>query len=383
MESGQSGAWRLLDAAGYPARMDIALTYATSLAALRAARREPDLALLPTVVTACPDTCPKLDAIDKVISSLVPLVGELTVARKLEVSISLQTRRPRDPRILAHVMRHGVPNGSYLELVRATDGEIRPFAGDGLRILVEGPALSLVHEAAPLLSSPDRWLAVDKVIALGNELCGTFARDPTDPRGGDITYGLEPLATRDEVSAMLDSMTMVRGLPVARRAIAHVADGCASAMEVLHLMMEGLPPRLAGLSLGTPAMNRRIVPTKRQRSALTIKDGLRPDLYWERYRVAIEHDGKGTHLTEHGWKSDHERVQDYQVLGIKVFTATYDDVRSVTNLNAFAEKLCCAIADSGNPHVGARVRRLVASPVFRGRQRLLLAYLLPPVKDLE
>lgn len=386
--------------------MDIFLTHTSSLALLRAARRADDLELRPSDVTVCAKSCPHGTAFEQVLAFLRPRIGQPSDTSRLEVVTSEAKLRSKDPLICNHVRQHAVPAGSYLEVVSVSPPKVQRLAQDkttdeeeppeespptipaDVRIYVEGAALALVTLASSLgrfvrTGRMERWLAVDRVIILAEELCGTYARDPLDPAGGTCAYGVARLANRDEIEEGLKIMTALPGSRLALRAIPYVEDESASPMETLHYMMESLPPRLSGLSIGRPKLNHRLDPGAKQRRVLSVKQGIRPDLYWEDYKIAVEHDGKEGHSTDRAWRSDRERVQDYQVFGVRVFPATHEDVRNVASLNSFAGKLCVAIAAAGKPSVGKHVRALVNDSAFRARQRELLALLLPPVDDPE
>ena len=368
--------------------MDITFTHHTSLALLRAARWDDDLELRATGAMSCPTERIQGEALDNVLDAITPLIGEPSSGSPCWTARSSRQGGSCDARIVEHLRSGVFPEGSYLEIRPKPNGGEAAHLTSGARVLIEGPGLALVSYASFLsglvrTGAMEEWLAVDNVIALGDELCGSYARSATNPMGGDCAFGLAPVAGRDEIAELLETMPRMSGLTLARRAIGYVADGSASPMETLHRMMETLPPKLAGLSIGRPKMNHRIDPSPQQRKVLSIGDGMRPDLYWEEYGIAIEHDGERGHLTRRRWRNDHERIQDYQVCGIKVFPATFEDVGSVDRLNAFAEKLCHAIAEAGNPGVGKRVRALIRNDRFRARQRELLASLLPPVSDGE
>ena len=361
--------------------MDIAFTHHTSLALLRTARWDNDLELRATGAMSCPSERVQGEALDRVLDAIAPLIGEPSSCSPCWTVRSSRQGGLCDARIVERLRSGVFPEGSYLEIRPKPNGGEAAHLTSGARVLIEGSALALVSYASFLsglvrTGAMEEWLAVDSVIALGDELCGSYARSATNPMGGDCAFGLAPAAGRDETAKLLETMPRMSGLTLARRAIGYVADGSASPMETL-------PPKLAGLSIGRPKMNHRIDPSPQQRKVLSIGDGMRPDLYWEEYGIAIEHDGERGHLTRRRWRNDHERIQDYQVCGIKVFPATFEDVGSVDRLNAFAEKLCHAIAEAGNPGVGKRVRALIRNDRFRARQRELLASLLPPVSDGE
>lgn len=367
--------------------MDIILTRHTSLALLRAARSDAGLELHAVDVTSCPDEVLPSAELEATFDYLAPFVGEASPEMPYQVACSRQIKHVCDPRLVAHARKVTLPKGSYLEVCPVSQAEGDARLPEGVRVLIEGPALALVTYAEVLTRRVgrgvlSRWLATDMVVALGDELCGTYARDAMNPFGGRCSYDVEQAASRNEIEKSLWRMSGLAGLDLARRAIPYVANRSASPMETLHHMMETLPPRLSGLSIGHAQLNERIVPTSQQQRVLTVKEGIRPDLYWKQWKIAIEHDGEEGHFTRCRWRSDHERVQDYQVCGIKVFTTTYDDVKSVARFNAFVEKLCVSIAEAGSPNVSKRVRALMRSSEFRSRQGELLNVLLPNSSDL-
>lgn len=59
-------------------------------------------------------------------------------------------------------------------------------------------------------------------LLLGYELCGTYSRDPLDPRSGDVTYSLDPLTTPESIAAFARGCGRIHGAAQSREMLAHV-----------------------------------------------------------------------------------------------------------------------------------------------------------------
>lgn len=113
----------------------------------------------------------------------------------------------------------GLPASSFVDV------------GDG--IVIPCPELLFVELA--------RIMDPETHALLGYELCGTFSRDPIDPRCGDVTYGVAPATTVERIECFMDACKGVRGLPQARRTLRDVRDNAWSATESVMALVLTLP----------------------------------------------------------------------------------------------------------------------------------------------
>lgn len=100
----------------------------------------------------------------------------------------------------------------------------------------ELPQGSFVDTGAGLLFSSPELLFIEMSKAmdpaalalLGYELCGTFSRDPVDPRVGDVTLDVEPVTSVARIAAYLKAYGGKLSVPRARAALSSIADNAWS-----------------------------------------------------------------------------------------------------------------------------------------------------------
>lgn len=129
----------------------------------------------------------------------------------------------------------GIPKRSYLDL------------RNGLHI----PCPELLFlELASIMSTPSLAL-------LGYELCGSYARDPQNPRMAEVVYGVEPATSVEKISAYLSKSGRRRQVLLARHALSYVADNAWSPLEAIVALLACLPAHELGYELGSVALNVR------------------------------------------------------------------------------------------------------------------------------
>ena len=128
-----------------------------------------------------------------------------------------------------------IPGSSFVDL------------GDGL--LIPCPEL-LFFELADTMTPEAHAL-------LAYELCGTYARDPEQPRLGEVVYDL-PRRPRSSGSApILNCSGTGRARSWPRHSLSHVADNAWSPMEAIVALMACLRPDELGYGLGRVRLNAR------------------------------------------------------------------------------------------------------------------------------
>ena len=178
----------------------------------------------------------------------------------------------REKRIQAGFVRNalhskGYPAGSFVDL------------GDGL--VIPCPELLFLELADVLIE--------DALALLAYELCGTFSRDPRDPRLGPVAYDVEPVTSVARIKEYLDACPGVRGVAAARRALERAADNAWSAPESVIAMMMMTPVVRFGYGIGRVVLNRRH-PNGRGLVALGARSSRVPDIEVAGTSVGLNYD---------------------------------------------------------------------------------------------
>jgi hypothetical protein len=195
--------------------------------------------------------------------------------------------------------------------------------------------------------------AILRLLVLGSELCGTYARDPGNPRKGEIAFGLPSATSSDELRGYLATCEGAKAIPLARDAASCLVDGFRSPLEAEFYYALTLPPRLGGLGFPKPLVNTPLITENHaspaplshehvavsQRSAghATHHSILTPDLHWPLadLGLVIEVDGYAYHSDKATFLDDRLRDQDYGALGFQVLRATYANASSRKELEDF------------------------------------------------
>lgn len=170
----------------------------------------------------------------------------------------------------------------------------------------------------------------------------TIRAPPIESASEQLRYDLEPITSIELISRYLREAQRVHGLVFARQSLPYALDNLGSPMEALVEMACCLPPHLGGVGLPKPVSNQPLAFSDHERS-LVSHASLRPDHYWEKYRIAGECNG-GSHDSENASAEDARRVSDYQACGIKVFPARFENVCTEKGLVAYLRKIVDAMA---------------------------------------
>jgi len=222
----------------------------------------------------------------------------------------------------------------------------------------------------------DKNVALIRLIELIDELCGRYARHPSNPRSEQPKYDLEPITSIELLSRYLREAQHVHGLVLARQALPYALDNLGSPMEVLVEMACCLPPHLGGVNLPKPVSNQPLDFSDHERS-LVSHSTLRPDHYWEKYRIAGEYNG-GSHDGGDANAEDDRRVSDYQACGIKVFPARFENVCTGKGLAAYLRKIVDAMAQVEGRAWEQRIFKILDSSSYQQARQVLLDTMLPP-----
>lgn len=363
--------------------MDFYLARDDSLRLLRWARSQKDFCLLEHPVSREAEL--KMERPSR--SDLLRLRGELpqdVIGPRGADRICLHfgARAGKSQSSLARVTpSSAAPDPSAFLEVALTDGS-SPWGTAAVRdrAFVEGAALSLVSCGLDLerrISRGEltREAALVRASAFAMELAGTYCRNPVNPAGGKVTYGVVPVG---KVSAMADWLTESRhlaGIDLARMACARAANGSASAMETFWYHAFCMPPRLGGMHFPRPRLNEGIAWPEAVRKAVCHKT-MRPDFLWPEHALACEYDGS-THREDEAFRQDRERLRDYALCDVSLLVLTAEDSRDLASLRRTLSQVAALLARSEPECFSRRVRRNLASKEADAARRVLMSQLLP------
>lgn len=188
--------------------------------------------------------------------------------RRLSIAVPCAEDRVQASFAACTVYSTGLPTRAFVDV------------GDGLAI--SSPEL-LFLELATVMSPPVHAL-------LGLELCGTFSRDPLDPRNGDVAFGVRPVTTVRGLGEFLDACPRGRAVQAARRTLGRIGDDCWSPMEAVVATLAALPYVELGYELGGVALNVRR-PNDPALVAMGCRESRVPDIEICGSRVGLNYDG--------------------------------------------------------------------------------------------
>lgn len=166
-----------------------------------------------------------------------------------------------------------------------------------------------------------RHLSLEELIALGFELCGTYA-----VQDDGTIYNALPLTTPEKIGAFLSGVDGISGIARARRAAKFVLAGSASPLETALVMFLTLPYSLGGYGITQPQLNYRIdIPSSLMqvvRSRYFVCD-----LFWPEASLAIEYDSNLAHAGINRTVHDSMRQSVLTGLDISVVSVTWPQVK--------------------------------------------------------
>lgn len=277
-------------------------------------------------------------------------------------------------------------DNAFLEIVKA-DGSPYAESGDtAAHVFVESAGPTLLSAARELQKGVRRKrltrnAALVRLSGFLMELCGSYARDPLRPSEGEVLYDLPPLATVAEVREFLRDARGLHGLELARLAAGYANDGSGSSMETLWYHAFCLPPRLGGLHLAKPLQNVPLAWPPEVRDLVKHKT-MRPDFFWEKYRVACEHQGKD-HASEAALSEDCDRARDYELCDIAYLPVSKKDARTEESVRAFLAQLVEKVAPHEGPAFHRRMRHHLEDPDVIAARKVMLSQLRPAWRTQE
>ena len=183
-----------------------------------------------------------------------------------------------------------------------------------------------------------RFLSDTECIALGMELCGTYARQGSDA----IAYHLPPCTSKTKIQKFLNRLTPRYCLARAKRNIALVHDNSCSLRESQLALILSLPPRLGGYGFEDPILNRPfdVSSAVEQRHG---NDTRWVDISWPAAKLAVEYDSNEFHSGAEKIKHDASRRTLLQAIGVEVIVVTNSQLKSIHELDLIAKAIARAL----------------------------------------
>lgn len=176
------------------------------------------------------------------------------------------------------------------------------------------------------------FLSDIECIALGFELCGSYARKGIDA----FAYGLPPVTTAARIQSYLNRCANTRHVKRAQRTIKFVLDGSASLREAQLAMLVTLPCRLGGYGLPKPRLN-YVVRASAPASNLSASKCV--DMAWPHSHVAVEYDSEEFHGAIDKISQDALRRTLLQTYGYEVVVVTNRQLKSPSECDKIARAL--------------------------------------------
>ncbi|MCL1846781.1 MAG: hypothetical protein FWF91_02295 [Coriobacteriia bacterium] len=261
----------------------------------------------------------------------------------LDATVSSKAARRVTSVVRSHVFEAALPRGGVV------------YVGGGL--CVSSPELCFFWMASEL--------SLVKLIELGFELCGSYSLPGPAP-GEEGAYRRPPLTSTKKLAAFVGQMAGAHGVRKATRALRYIADGSASPMETVLVMLLTLPYKLGGYGLYMPELNARVTPAKTAKK-IASKSHYYCDLFWPDVDVAAEYDSDQFHTGPDRISSDSKRRNALATMGVLVVTVTNRQIRDTVELEKVAKQLAAGI--------GKQLRHN-EKPGFRNAQRELRGMLL-------
>ena len=188
------------------------------------------------------------------------------------------------------------------------------FMGIGSGVSISSPEM-LFLEMGTVMSPVIQAL-------LGFELCGTYSRDPLNPRDGVITHFIPAASSVESIDAFLQKASNIRGLDQARLALKWVRNNAWSAREAIVGLLMVMPVSELGYGFENIVLNNRC-----DTSILVGPNGSRvPDITIGDTGVHLNYDGE-VHLDDRErYVDDRRRDRELAASGETVLVVTKEDL---------------------------------------------------------
>ena len=175
-------------------------------------------------------------------------------------------------------------------------------------------------------------LSLERLIALGFELCGTYRRASTF---GLARYDATPLTSPGALASFIEKSPQFKGVKKARRALPRILAGSASPRESELAMLLCLPYSLGGYGLPHSTMNAEMPLPKNV--AATGRSLLRCDLYWPAARLDVEYDSAEFHSAERLLANDSMRRIALESMDVTSVNLTAEHLRRASLFDEAAQ----------------------------------------------
>lgn len=218
-------------------------------------------------------------------------------------------------------------------------------------------------------------------LMLGFELCGTFARDPWNARGGEVAYGIEPATTAQRIRDYVECTPQrnTDGLRQAKRIAPLLVDNAWSPREALVAALAVLPLHELGYDLGPIELNGRVW---RDDAAGWLSDRCSrvPDMLFAGTHVGLNYDGAPhfggeTSLQRARIVEDKRRDRDLMVAGYRVLPVVSEDLVEPGMLDRLMARVMDMVEEESRRGFDLQRAWLARSRVTEARQRLIWSLL--------
>jgi len=306
-------------------------------------------------------------------------VANFNDQRPLDIAVPSASDRLRVKGVTNTVHSTGLPSGAFLEL------------GDGLSIA--SPELLFVELA--------NKMAQEVHLIVGMELCGTYARDATNPRNGAVTYQVPAATSVERIRSFIAQCRHVNGLGPASETLEWLLDNAWSPMEAVVAALAVLPEAMLGYAMWPVDLNPRTDVGENAASYSRV-----PDLVFRGTSVGLNYDGDGhlplkslvdaaMHVVDtpgeqaaqdalvdavqsvrEGVLSDKRRDRDLSAAGFTVLPLTKEDLYERGGLDRLMLQVMDAIERSGKRDL-SKQRTMMSSKLLGDLRQLLIWSLLP------
>lgn len=200
-------------------------------------------------------------------------------------------------------------------------------------------------------------------LLLGYELCGTYSRDPLDPRSGDVTYSLDPLTTPESIAAFARGCGRIHGAAQSREMLAHVLPNAWSPMEALVAALLELDHGHLGYDLGPLELNPRVQTGEKSTRV--------PDILFTGTRLGINYDSS-MHLDDRSrLVDDKRRTRELLSAGVSVLPMTSEDLSEKGGFDRLARQVMDFLEASEGRGVSRQRAFWARKRVQKERQELI------------
>lgn len=355
--------------------MLICLNMLSALALLRHIRRTGELSHAIVCGLPEPDCSPQKRWTGRLFPhELLGLSGPPNSSNKVYVAVPSQELRPRASFFETTIYSSGLPFGSFLQI---SDNFVIPCPE---LLFIE--LTRIMHPAA--------------VELLGHELCGSFSRDPSNPRCGTVTHGLEAVTSVNDIRSFIGKCHRILGTQPALHALNYVHDNAWSSTESVCALLMARPVSESGYELGRLHMN-----VRQETPAELVQRGCKtsrvPDIVLEDLPVGFNYDGKDhlnldaipdivkdeselrLHLAEvrEKYVDDRRRDRELAAQGRVILPIVSEDLYQPDGLDAVVLEALMASERLGGPPSSQVASPQAWSPENARKRRGLLLSLLP------